>query len=152
MSIRLVTGPLSRREALTVAYSAWARGDVSVMLALVTDDCELTILGNPAINPHAGTRYGAEGLKASLGEFHAEFVMRDMVIETIIVAGDHAAVNWHATFEIRRTHRIHESERLDLLEFRGDLIFRVRCFFDSASMALMTGHARLRTPDERQQA
>jgi len=148
MSIRLVSGPLSRQEKLRDAYSAWARGDASAMFALVTNDCQFTLVGNPGVNPHSGTRYGIDGLKAAMNEFHAEFVIRDIVIETIVLDGDHAAINWHGTFEIRRTHRIHESERLDLLQFRGDLICEARCFFDSASMALMTGRARLRTSGE----
>ncbi|WP_439575103.1 nuclear transport factor 2 family protein [Phreatobacter sp.] len=146
MSIRLVSGPLSRQEKLRVAYSAWARGDASVMFSIVTDDCEFTLVGNPAVNPHAGTRVGIEGLKVAMAEFHTDFVIRDIVIETIVLVGDHAAINWHGTFEIKRTHRIHESERLDLLEFRGDLICRARCFYDSATMALMTGRATLRMP------
>lgn len=148
MAIKLVTGPLSRQDKLKVAYSAWARGDEAAILAIVTDDCELTLVGNPAINPHAGTRYGVEGLRQSMREFHKDFAFRDMVIERVVVSGAHAAVNWHGTFEIKRTHRIYESERLDLLEFRGDLICRARCFFDSATMALMTGRAVVRTVDD----
>ncbi|MFX5752095.1 nuclear transport factor 2 family protein, partial [Acinetobacter baumannii] len=64
------------------------------------------------------------------------------VIEKVLVDGDDAAVHWHSSLELIRTGRVVESERCDLIQFRGGLIQKILCFFDSATMAVMTGRAQ----------
>jgi ketosteroid isomerase-like protein len=148
MALQLVTGEIARTQMLKVAYAAWARGDVSNLLSLAADDCEFTLMGNLALNPHSGTRLGVGGLTQALKDFHNEFTMLDMVVEKIIVDGDDAAVLWHARIEVKSTGRVFDGERFDCLEFRGDKVVKVRGFFDSATMALLTGRATVSKPPE----
>jgi ketosteroid isomerase-like protein len=145
MSLHLVTDPLPREQLVKVAYAAWARGDEVALLSLVTDDCEFQLIGNPVLNPHAGLRVGKAGVRESVRLFHADFAVREFLIEKIISKDDDAVVHWHSTLEYTRTGRMIESERCDILAFEGNLIARIKCFFDSASMAVATG--RVQTPD-----
>lgn len=146
MMLRVVQEELSRTQMLKVAYAAWARGDASALLALAAEDCEFTLIGNLALNPHSGTRLGIAGLTQALKDFHNDFTMLDMEVEKIIVDGDDAAVMWHSRIEVKRTGRIFDGERFDCLEFRDGRIVKARCFFDSATMALLTGRARVVEP------
>lgn len=148
MTLRLVAEDLSRHERLKIAYSAWSRGDASALIAMFAEDCEFTIIGDPVLNPQSGTRSGLTGLKDLFNRFHQEFVSREFMLERIILDGDHAAVHWHSKLQIRRTGRIVESERCDLIRFEGNLIARVLCFFDSASMAVATGRAQIPPPSQ----
>jgi ketosteroid isomerase-like protein len=143
MAIHLVTDTLPREQLVKVAYAAWARADQMALLSLVTDDCEFQLVGNPVLNPHAGLRVGKAGLRETMRQFHADFVVREFLIEKIIAQGDDAVIHWHSHLELVRTGRIIESERCDILSFRGNLICRIKCFFDSASMAVATGRAHL---------
>ncbi|WP_164135430.1 nuclear transport factor 2 family protein, partial [Stenotrophomonas maltophilia] len=70
------------------------------------------------------------------------FRVREFVIEKVLVDGDDAAVHWHSPLEWIRTGRVIDSERCDLIQFRDGLIQKILCFFDSATMAVMTGRAQ----------
>ncbi|MCA0320531.1 MAG: nuclear transport factor 2 family protein [Proteobacteria bacterium] len=145
MSLHLVTDPLPREQLVKVAYSAWARCDEVALLSLITDNCEFQLVGDPVLNPHAGRRVGKAGVRESVRLFHGDFVVHEFLIEKIIAKDDDAVVHWHSTLEFVRTGRMIESERCDILAFEGNLISRIKCFFDSASMAVATG--RVQTPD-----
>lgn len=142
MVLRLVTDELTRAQKLRVAYSAWARADVDMLTTMFADDGEFTVVGNPVLNPHAGLRLGIPGLRGVLAQFHRDFRVREFVIEKVLVDGDDAAVHWHSSLEWIRSGRVIDSERCDLIQFRGGLIQKILCFFDSATMAVMTGRAQ----------
>ena len=143
MTLRLVAEDLPRHDRLKIAYSAWSRGDIAMLLTMFDEHCDFTILGNPVLNPHAGTRSGLVGLKDIFRQFHQDFVTREFMLERILVDGDHAAVHWHSKLELRRTGLIVDSERCDLITFKGPLIGRILCFYDTASMAVATGRAQI---------
>lgn len=147
MSLQVVTGALAREHVIKVAYAAWERSDQMGLLSLVTDDCEFQLIGNAVLNPHSGARVGKAGLREVMRQFHADFVVREFLIEKIIVQNADAVVIWHSQLELVRTGRIIDSERCDVLAFRGNLIARIRCFFDSASMAVATGRAVTPAPE-----
>lgn len=148
MTLHVVTEALPREHLVKVAYSAWARGDEVALLALITEDCEFQIVGNPVLNPHSGLRVGRSGMRESVRLFHAEFAVREFLIEKIIAKGDDAVIHWHSTLEFIRTGLMIDSERCDIVTFEGNLISRARCFFDSASMAVATGRAIAPAPDK----
>ncbi|MBL8571575.1 MAG: nuclear transport factor 2 family protein [Phreatobacter sp.] len=141
-----MTDPLPREHLVKVAYAAWARGDEIALQSLVTEDCEFQLVGNPVLNPHSGLRVGKAGLRESVRVFHEDFAVREFLIEKIIAKDDDAVIHWHATLEFVRTGRMIESERCDLIAFEGNLISRMKCFFDSASMAVATGRAVIPDP------
>lgn len=147
MGLQVVTGALGREQILKVAYSAWIRGDGAALTAMFCDDCEFHIVGNTVLNPHSGLRAGIAGLRESMRLFHASFIVREVLIEKIIAKDDDAVVHWHSSLEYVPTGRIIESERCDLIAFRGDQICKISCFFDSASMAVATGRVQLPVPD-----
>jgi ketosteroid isomerase-like protein len=147
MAIHLVTDTLPREQLVKVAYAAWARADQMALLSLATDDCEYQLIGNPVLNPHAGLRIGKAGLRETMRQFHADFIVHEFLIEKIIVQNDDAVVIWHSHLEFVKTGRIIESERCDVIAFRGNLICKIKCFFDSASMAVATGRAVSPAPD-----
>jgi len=146
MALHLVTADISREQRLKVAYAAWARGDVNALLSMFADDCEFTLVGNPVLNPHAGLRIGIPGLREVFEHFHRMFEVREFLLEKVIVKDDDAIVHWHSTLLFRPNGRVIDSERCDLIEFRGGLIRALRCFYDSASMAISTGRAQVATP------
>lgn len=147
MALHLVTEDLSLEHKLKVAYAAWARGDASMLASLVADDCELTILGNPALNPHSGLRVGHTGICDALTQFHRIFDVRDFLIEKMIVKGDDAVVHWHSSLIIRANGRVIDSERCDLITFRDGLARSIKGFYDSATMALVSGRAQVAPSD-----
>lgn len=142
MALHVVAGELAREQKIKVAYSAWLRGDEPAALAMFTEDCEFTLVGNPVLNPHSGPRAGLRGIRELMRLFRADFAVREFIIEKIIVSGDDAAVHWHTTMEYLPTGRIIQDERCDLIAFRGGLVRRVLSFYDSASMAVLTGRAQ----------
>lgn len=142
MSLRLVTDDLTHEQRLKIAYAAWARGDVNALHSIFGEDCEFNLIGNPVLNAHAGLRVGLAGVMEVLQHFHRMFAVREFVLEKIIVSGDDAVVHWHSCLEYRRNGRIIESERCDLIRFRGGRVCSMKCFFDSATMAIVTGRAR----------
>lgn len=143
MALHLVTDEIGREQKLKVAYAAWARGDVTSLLAMFADDCEFTLVGNAALNPHAGLRIGIPGLREVFEHFHRMFQVREFLLEKVIVKDDDAIVHWHSTLLFRPNGRVIDSERCDLIQFRGGLIRTLRCFYDSASMAISTGRAQV---------
>lgn len=143
MSLRLVTADLTHADCLKTVYAAFARGDLQGIMALFSETCEVTIVGNPAINVHAGTRTGSAGIQDLFDLFHRDFKLREFVVERIIVDGDNAAVHWWCRLEIRRTGKIIDGERCDLVTFAGSRIDRLTCFFDTASMAVAMGRAQV---------
>lgn len=149
MALHLVTDELGLEQKLKVGYAAWVRGDTLALASLFCEDCEFTLVGNPVLNPHAGLRIGIAGLTEVLGHFHRVFEVREFLIEKIVVKGDDAFVHWHSTLLFRPNGRVIESERCDLVRFRGRLIQSMKCFYDSASMAITTGRAQVAAPDAR---
>jgi ketosteroid isomerase-like protein len=148
MALHLVTDELSHEQTLRIAYSAWARGDDAGVLAMVTEDCEFNLVGNPVLNPHSGLRVGHAGLREVMRLFHAEFAVREFIIEKMIIQDDDAAVHWHSSLELLRVGRVVETERCDLVTFRGSLMRKMLCFYDSASMAVLTGRAQATAIDK----
>ncbi|MFT3952911.1 MAG: nuclear transport factor 2 family protein [Piscinibacter sp.] len=117
--LRVVANDLPHSDCLKTVYSAFARGDVQALMALFSETCEVTVVGNPALNIDAGTRSGTTGLQDLFTRFHADFKIREFVLERIIVDGDNAAVHWWSKLELRRTGKIIDSERCkDLVTFR----------------------------------
>lgn len=145
MALHLVTADIGREQKLKVGYAAWSRGDVTSLLSMFEDDCEFTLVGNPVLNPHAGLRVGIPGLREVFEHFHRMFEVREFLLEKVIVKDDDAIVHWHSTLLFRPNGRVIDSERCDLIQFRGGLIRRLRCFYDSASMAIATGRAQVAT-------
>ncbi|MDP2803136.1 MAG: nuclear transport factor 2 family protein [Phreatobacter sp.] len=145
MALHLVTDDIALEQKLKVGYSAWARGDTVALASLFSEDCEFTLVGNTVLNPHAGLRVGLLGLMEALDQFHRMFEIREFLIEKIVVRDDDAFVHWHSSLLFRPSGRVIESERCDLIRFRGRLIQSVKCFYDSASMAIATGRAQVAT-------
>jgi len=149
MVLQLVTDELGFEQKLKVAYSAWARGDTLALVAQCCEDCEFTLVGNAVLNPHAGLRIGIAGLTEVLAHFHRMFEVREFLIEKIVVKGEDAFVHWHSSLMFRPNGRVIDSERCDLIRFRGQLIHSIKCFYDSASMAITTGRAQVASADAR---
>ncbi|KAF0135968.1 MAG: hypothetical protein FD152_1156 [Xanthobacteraceae bacterium] len=143
MALHLVTTDISREQKLKVGYAAWARGDVAALVSMFADDCEFTLVGNAALNPHAGLRIGIPGLREVFEHFHRMFTVREFLLEKVIVKEDDAIVHWHSTLLFRPNGRVIDSERCDLIQFRQGHIRSLRCFYDSASMAIATGRAQV---------
>ncbi|MGQ3354506.1 MAG: nuclear transport factor 2 family protein [Phreatobacter sp.] len=149
MVLQLVTDELGLEQKLKVAYSAWARGDTVALVSQCGEDCEFTLVGNAVLNPHAGLRVGIAGLTEVLAHFHRMFEVREFLIEKIVVKGEDAFVHWHSSLKFRPNGRVIDSERCDLIRFRGGLIQSIKCFYDSASMAITTGRAQVASADAR---
>lgn len=142
MSLRLITDDISREQKLKLAYSAWLRADEAAIASVFTEDCQFQLMGNPVLNSQAGLRVGRAGVLEVMRHSHRLFVIREFMIEKIILDGDDAVVHWHSSLELRPTGRVIESERCDLVAFRDGLIHSMKCFYDSASMAIVSGRAR----------
>jgi len=112
MALHLVTADISREQKLKVAYAAWARGDVNALLTMFADDCEFTLVGNPALNPHAGLRIGIPGLREVFEHFHRMFEVREFLLEKVIVKDDDAIVHWHSTLLFRPNEPGHRQRAL----------------------------------------
>ena len=149
MALHLVTDEIGLEQKLKVAYAAWGRGDVVALSSLFCEDCEFTLVGNPVLNPHSGLRVGLVGLTEVLEHFHQMFEVREFLVEKIVVQDGDAFVHWHSTLLFRPNGRVIDSERCDLIRFRGGLIHSIKCFYDSASMAITTGRAQVASADAR---
>lgn len=143
MSISLVTGDLPVQRLLQMGYAAWARGDMQPLFSMVAPSCELTIIGSPALNAGSGTWIGPAGIAQAFRTIRGQLHLRDMTIESMVVTETTAFIHRLTTHEVVTTGRLHESEFVDVMTLRGQEIMRCQIFYDSASMALATGQARV---------
>ncbi len=111
-------------------YVAFQRGEVEVLLDLMSPDIEWCEPDNP-FNPAAGTRHGRAGFLEWLriGQQSEEILMLEP--RQFLAAGDSIAVVGHMKCRAKPTGRTYESDFVHLVTFKDGKIARFQEFFDT---------------------
>jgi ketosteroid isomerase-like protein len=119
-------------DVVQEAYEAVGRGDIPMLLGLLTDDVEWSLQG-PSVIPFAGTRHGREGV----AEF---FALLDETVEfqafeprEFVAQGDTVAVLGFERNRIKPTGRTFEQEWAHVYTLRDGKIAKHRALEDTAA-------------------
>jgi ketosteroid isomerase-like protein len=115
-------------------YTAFGRGDIGSVLALLSEDVEWSEPENP-FNPAAGTRRGHEGFLewARIGK-EAEDILA-LEPRRFLAHGDMVAVIGHTTCRARPTGRTYDSDFVHLVTIVDGKVTRFQEFFDTFAAA-----------------
>lgn len=141
MSAKLVHSGLSVREKLRQVYTDLRQGRTDYVQTFCTEDCVFTILGNPLINPYAGTWKGRQNIIRAHQAYFAELKPVDVLVEEMLANDDKAMVHLHVTSEHVRSGMLIESERCDIISIRNGLAYNIKCFFNSEATAVQLAAA-----------
>lgn len=137
--LRSVPTRATRVDMLKRALAARIAGDAAGYAAFFTADCKVRVIGNAVLNPGSGARVGREGVRRMIETLEGRHALSDMIVESIIVDGDLAAVHWHATVFFRGSARAEELQLVDVYRLDGNLIAEMTCFSDTATFAVLAG-------------
>jgi uncharacterized protein len=116
------------------AYTAFQRGDVPAILALLRDDVTWELPG-PAEIPYAGLRHGREGA----AEFFRLLSESDEVLgfepQRFLADGDLVIVLGTYEARIKSTGRVAKTDWVHVFELRDGKAVSWREYFDSAAWA-----------------
>ncbi|QCK87742.1 nuclear transport factor 2 family protein [Phreatobacter aquaticus] len=141
MTAKLVHSGLSIREKLRQVYNDLRNGRTDYVTSFCTEDCVFTILGNPLLNPYAGTWKGRHNIVRAHQAYFAELKPIDMLVEDMLTNDDKAMVHLHVTSEHVRSGMLIESERCDIISVRDGLAYNIKCFFNSEATAIQMATA-----------
>ena len=106
----------------------WRRRDVGGFLDCLTEDVEY--------HYHMGTRplRGKEKMRKFLANYDASFDQRQWRVLHHAESGDLLLVEGHEELYDRRFDRMIQQPFMQALEFRGNLVCRMRDYYDSANL------------------
>jgi uncharacterized protein len=111
-------------------YSAFHRGDVARILALLAPDVEWSEPDNP-FNPAAGTRKGEGGFLEWLRIGHASEEILALEPRQFLSDEASVAVVGRSKCRAKPTGRVYETDFVHLVTFRNGKIARFQEFFDT---------------------
>ncbi len=118
---------------------AWNERDFDRMASLVTDECEIVLVGS-------GQRFtGPDGIREFAHTWADAFPDGRVEVTNVIVGDDHVALEYTGrgtqtgtlmspAGEIPPTGRPVELQLCDVMEFRSGKVTRIRSYFDSGSL------------------
>jgi ketosteroid isomerase-like protein len=129
----------STRVIVEELYSAYARGDVGRITALIHDDIDWVIYGPMQVFPFAGARRGRTAVLAALGDIAKDYQLERYEPKIIVVEGERAAVMSEVAFQQRSTARTLRFQLANFLRFERGRVIEFREFansFDLVEQAL----------------
>jgi ketosteroid isomerase-like protein len=121
-------------EAIRAIYAAFGRGDVSGIVALMTDGVRWHI-HYPASVPVGGERVGREAVAAWFPAFGAAVEMTAFLPESFVDGGGQVVVLGRESGRVRATGRVWTTQWVHIWTFAGDKISGFDEFADSAAVA-----------------
>jgi ketosteroid isomerase-like protein len=141
MPAKLVHSGLGVREKLRQVYNDLRQGKTDYVNTFCSEDCVFTILGNPLINPYAGSWKGRHNIIRAHQAYFSELRPVDILVEDMLTSDDKAMVHLHVTSEHVRSGMLIESERCDIISVRNGMAFSIKCFFNSDATAIQMATA-----------
>ena len=121
-------------EVVKGLYAAFARRDISAMLALLSPDIVWTEPENP-FNACGGTRRGHEGFLEWARVGHESEDVLALEPQLVLTGGNHVAVVGHTRCRAKSTGRMYETDFVHLVTFEQGLVVRFQEFFDTHAAA-----------------
>jgi len=117
-------------EVLRNLYAAFARGDVTALLAVLSSDVEWSEPDHP-LNPAAGTHRGYAGFLewARVGNESEEILAPEP--RQFLAGGDTVAVVGRTRCRVRATGKIYSTDFVHVVTFADGKIVRFQEFFDT---------------------
>jgi len=117
------------------AYEAFGRGDIAALAALMADDIEWVLPGDPNDNPMAGTYRGKDEVLAWFGRLAEDLDFTAFEPRDFIAQGDKVVSIVHAEATVRNTGRSVVNDEAHLWTFKEGKVARFRIYFDTAAAA-----------------
>ena len=111
-------------------YAAFARGDVAMLLSVISPEVEWGEPDNP-FNPAGGTRHGHAGFIEWLQIGHASEEILVLEPRRFLADEETVAVIGHTKCLAKATTRTYETDFVHLATFRDGKITRFQEFFDT---------------------
>jgi ketosteroid isomerase-like protein len=124
MTDRLVTERLLHR-----LYAARVQGDLPGLIATFTNDAAFRFAGASNPVPVSISANGVDQFKPLLSILIKTFKLSDHSIESMLIDGDKAAVQWRADIFSRITGTTVPTELVDIVQVRGGLVSAYTEFF-----------------------
>ena len=125
-------GTRTNADVVQETYEAVGRGDIPVVLDLLTDDVEWTLQGPSAI-PFAGTRRGREGVAEFFSLVGENLEFQQFEPHEFVAQGDTVTVLGYERSLIKPTGRTLEQEWAHVYTLRDGKIAKFRAFEDTAA-------------------
>jgi ketosteroid isomerase-like protein len=135
-----MTDRAKMEQTLRAAYAARQRGDIDGIVQHFGPEPVFHMAGAAHASPVAMRIEGAAPFRAAMQQMITVFAMEDYDIRTILIDGDRAAVQWHATFRSTVTNDRLETDLFDLVTFKDGRIVSFMQFCDTAAAARLMGH------------
>jgi len=117
------------------AYEAFGRGDIAALAAMMADDIEWVLPGDPNDNPMAGTYRGKDEVLAWFGRLAEDLDFTAFEPRDFIAQGDKVVSIVHAEATVRNTGRSVVNDEAHLWTFKEGKVARFRIYFDTAAAA-----------------
>jgi hypothetical protein len=116
-------------------YAAFARLDLSAILATLEENVDWFFVGQPDVIPYAGVRHGREDVLNF-------FILLVKTVEVLAFGplevrafADNVLVLGHEKVKVRATGKVFETDWAHLFTLSQGKIVRLRGFYDTATMA-----------------
>ena len=119
------------RMSVDALYSAYRKGDIERVAALIHDDIEWIIHGPVRVFPFQGPRSGKAAVLETLAAIGKDYALVTHTPEIVIVEGDRAAVMANVAFLQRATDRTLRMRLVNFLRFRDGRVIEFREFSDT---------------------
>jgi uncharacterized protein len=125
-------GARTNVDVVREAYEAVGRGDIPVLLDLLTDDVEWTLQG-PSVIPFAGTRRGREGVVEFFSLLGETVEFQQFEPREFVAQGDTVVVLGFESNLIKPTGRTFEQEWAHVYTLRDGKVAKHRALEDTAA-------------------
>ncbi len=117
------------------AYEAFGRGDMAALGAVMADDIEWVVPGDPDDNPDAGTFKGKEAVLGWFGGLASSLDFTTFEPREFIAQNDKVVSLLYAEATVRNTGRAFVNHEAHVWTFRDGKLARFRIYFDTAAAA-----------------
>lgn len=126
-------------SVVEAAFDARLSNDADRVIGYFHEGATYAIAGDPEASPIACETCGAAEVGAMLTEMVAIWRWRDYKVLNKVVDGEFVAIRYRLTLEHAPTGRREETVIFDLIEMRGDKIFRLVEHLDTSLVNQIIG-------------
>jgi ketosteroid isomerase-like protein len=117
------------------AYAAYARGDISAVLDVLTPDVDWHSVGRPEDFPALGPRKGLAAVQDFFNTVGQHIQFSEFSPQDFYADRDKVFVLGHYAVTVKKTGRTFSSDWVHIFSFRGGRVAQFREFLDTAKLA-----------------
>jgi ketosteroid isomerase-like protein len=121
-------------EVVQEIYAAFGRGDIPVLLNLMSEEVEWVYPG-PSLIPFAGTHHGSEGIADFLSSVVETLDIEQFEPHEFVAQDDTVVVLGYERSHVKATDRTFEQEWAHVYTLRDGKVVKVRLIENTAALA-----------------